>query len=163
MLRNLQLAIIARGKFWVNNRAHILKPKRGNIEYLAGFLETLNYRPWITGAAQPKLTQDRLMRISICVGSPVAQNAVVAHIDEKTTPLRAAIARAEREIGLLREYRTRLTADVVSGKVDVRNLASNAIAGSPEDLQPLDNGEAIDDELQQDEDLDAVEEVADVD
>jgi len=163
VLRNLPLAIIARGKFWVNNHAHILKPKRGNIEYLAGFLETLNYRPWITGAAQPKLTQDRLMSISICVASPEEQGDIVAHIDEATAPLRTAIVRAEREIGLLREHRTRLTADVVTGKVDVRHLALEALTPSPEDLEPLDNGEVLDDELQEDEDLEAVEEVADAD
>jgi type I restriction enzyme R subunit len=50
VLRNLPLAIIACGKFWVNNHAHILKPKRGKIEYVAGYMETLNYQPWISGA-----------------------------------------------------------------------------------------------------------------
>ena len=70
VLRNLPLAIIARGKFWVNNHAHILKPRRGNIEYLAGSMETLNYQPWISGAAQPKLTKDRLMAISVAVAPP---------------------------------------------------------------------------------------------
>ena len=67
VLRNLPLAIIARGKFWVNNHAHILKPRRGNLEYLAAVMESLNYSPWISGAAQPKLTQDRLMSIAIVV------------------------------------------------------------------------------------------------
>ena len=67
VLRNLPLAIIARGKFWVNNHAHILKPKRSNLEFLAAVMEQLNYLPWISGAAQPKLTQDRLMNIAIAV------------------------------------------------------------------------------------------------
>lgn len=74
VLRNLPLAIVARGKFWVNNHAHILKPKRGNLEYLAGFMETLNYQPWISGAAQPKLTKDRLMSIAIAVAPPSEQD-----------------------------------------------------------------------------------------
>ena len=43
VLRNLPLAIIAHGKFWVNNHAHILKPRRGNLEYLAVVMERLNY------------------------------------------------------------------------------------------------------------------------
>ena len=67
VMRNLPLAIIARGRFWVNNHAHILKPRRGNIEFLAWVMEGLNYLPWISGAAQPKLTQDRLMGIAIAV------------------------------------------------------------------------------------------------
>ena len=56
VLRNLPLAIIARGKFWVNNHAHVLKPKKGNLEFLAAVMEGINYLPWISGAAQPKLT-----------------------------------------------------------------------------------------------------------
>ncbi len=124
ILRNLPLAIIARGRFWVNNHAHILKPLRGNIIYLAHVLETLNYKPWISGAAQPKLTQDRLMAISVAIAPPEEQNLIVNHTTEHTRPLNSAISRLEREIELLREYRTRLVADVVSGKLDVREAAS---------------------------------------
>ncbi|MEV0630186.1 restriction endonuclease subunit S [Nonomuraea wenchangensis] len=51
------------------------------------------------------------------------QRAIVAHIDREWKPLNAAIARAEREISLLREYQIRLTADVVTGKLDVRAAA----------------------------------------
>ena len=124
VLRNLPLAIIARGKFWVNNHAHILKPKRGSIVFLAYVLETLNYKPWISGAAQPKLTQDRLMSISISVAPPDEQVAIVDSVYVQTRPLQTAISRLEREIDLLREYRTRLVADVVTGKLDVREAAA---------------------------------------
>jgi type I restriction enzyme S subunit len=124
VLRNLPLAVIARGKFWVNNHAHILKPTRGNIVYLANLLETLDYKPWVSGAAQPKLTQDRLMSISIAVAPPDEQVAIVIQTAEQTLPLTTTISRLEREITLLREYRTRLVADVVTGKLDVRAAAA---------------------------------------
>ena len=124
VLRNLPLAIIARGKFWVNNHAHILKPKRGDLEYLAGYMETLNYQPWISGAAQPKLTKDRIMGIAVAVAPVSEQAALVKYFTEKTAPLRAAIARTERETALMQEYRTRLTADIVTGKLDVREAAA---------------------------------------
>ena len=124
VLRNLPLAIIAKGKFWVNNHAHILKPKRGNLEYLAGFMETLNYQPWISGAAQPKLTKDRIMGIAIAVAPVSEQTAIVEYFTQSTSPLRAAIARTQREIALMQEYRTRLTADIVTGKLDVREAVT---------------------------------------
>lgn len=124
VLRNLPLAIIARGRFWVNNHAHILKPKRGNLVFLAHLLEALNYQPWISGAAQPKLTQDRLMSISVAVPPRAEQDAIVDCVAKETQPLDTAISRLEREIDLLREYRTRLTADVVTGKLDVREAAA---------------------------------------
>lgn len=124
VLRNLPLAIVARGKFWVNNHAHILKPKGCNLEYMAGYMETLNYQPWISGAAQPKLTKDRLMSIAIAVASVTEQSAIIQHYTEQTQPLISTIKTTEREITLLREYRTRLIADVVTGKLDVREAAA---------------------------------------
>ena len=124
VLRNLPLAIVARGKFWVNNHAHILKPRRGNLEYLAAVMERLNYTPWISGAAQPKLTQDRLMSIAIAVPPPSEQEEVIDKVTEETAALRHAIARARRQIELLQEYRTKLIADVVTGKLDVREAAA---------------------------------------
>ena len=42
-----------------------------------------------------------------------------------TAGIDAAITRARRRIELLREYRTRLIADVVTGKLDVRETAAN--------------------------------------
>jgi len=121
-LRNLPLAIIARGKFWVNNHAHILKPKRGNLEYLANLLETIDYKPWISGAAQPKLTKDRLMAILISVPSAEEQNEIILFVNNRTAPLQSELSRTSREIELLREYLTRLVADVVTGKLDVRGV-----------------------------------------
>ena len=60
------------------------------------------------------------------------QKKIVAHITTESVPLCAAIARLEREIELLREYRTRLVADVVTGKLDVREAAARL----PEEVAP---------------------------
>ena len=53
------------------------------------------------------------------------QTAIVEHLDNATANIAAAIDRARRQIDLLREYRTRLIADVVTGKLDVRETAAN--------------------------------------
>lgn len=137
VLRNLPLAIIARGKFWVNNHAHVLKPKYGNLEYLAAVMEWLNYMPWISGAAQPKLTQDRLMNIAIVVPPREEQDRIVAITAKKTSLLSATINHSKREIFLLREYSTRLIADVVTGKLDVRAAAA-CLPDEAEEPEPLD-------------------------
>ena len=123
-LRNSPLAIIARGKFWVNNHAHILKPRRGNLEYLSAVMEGLNYTPWISGAAQPKLTQDRIMGISIAVPPRFEQDEIIARTKAQTSGLTGSIVRARCQIELLQEYRTRLIADMVTGKLDVREAAA---------------------------------------
>jgi len=51
------------------------------------------------------------------------QILIASHLDNATAEADAAIATVEQEISLLREYRTRLIADVVTGKLDVREAA----------------------------------------
>jgi len=52
------------------------------------------------------------------------QEELSAQIAERTAPMLRAVERAAREIVLLQEFRTRLIADVVTGQVDVRGIAS---------------------------------------
>ena len=139
-LRNLPLAIIARGKFWVNNHAHILKPRRGNLEYLSAVMEGLNYTPWISGAAQPKLTQDRIMSISIAVPPRFEQDEIIARTMAQTSGLTGSIVRARRQIELLQEYRARLIADVVTGKLDVREAAAQLVEEDDDEVDAIDEG-----------------------
>ena len=49
---------------------------------------------------------------------------IAAHLERETAGIYTAVSRLEREIELLREYRTRLVADVVTGKLDVREAAA---------------------------------------
>ena len=49
------------------------------------------------------------------------QYAIVARIDQETARIDASIERAQHQIDLTKEYRTRLIADVVTGQIDVRN------------------------------------------
>ena len=74
------------------------------------------------------------------------QQRITRHVESKTGAFDTAIARTEREIALMQEYRTRLTADVVTGKLDVRPAAAHlpalpaasdpAADESPEELEP---------------------------
>lgn len=58
--------------------------------------------------------------------------AIAAHLERETIGIDTAISRLHREIDLLREYRTRLVADVVTGQLDVRAAA----AALPQDDEP---------------------------
>ena len=76
---------------------------------------------------------------------PAEQAAIVSHLDKLTYDIDAAIAHTRREIELLEEYRTRLIADVVTGKLDVREAAADLPDVNLDDLQPLaEDGEADD-------------------
>ncbi len=52
------------------------------------------------------------------------QKEIMSVMTADTVALTTAIARTEREIALMQEYRTRLTADLVTGKLDVREAAA---------------------------------------
>ena len=121
LLRNLPLAFIASGKFWVNNHAHILKPKTGNIEYFVNILESLSYQPYITGAAQPKLSQENLGNILIPIPPLNEQKSIMNHIKRETKQIDKTIIKIDSEIKLLEEFRATLISEVVTGKIDVRN------------------------------------------
>lgn len=67
----------------------------------------------------PLLTATRFLKV---MGS--SPQKLIAKMALECAPMTTAITRYEREIALLREYRTRLTADVVTGKLDVRAAAA---------------------------------------
>jgi len=66
------------------------------------------------------------------------QTAIVEYLDDQTGKIDTAIATARKEIELLREYRERLIADVVTGKVDVREVAELLPEEAEEDI--IDDG-----------------------
>ncbi len=63
------------------------------------------------------------------------QAAIVGYLDHETADLDKDIDRARREIELLGEYRTRLIADVVTGKLDVREAAADLPEADPADRE----------------------------
>jgi type I restriction enzyme S subunit len=67
-----------------------------------------------------RLYTDDFYDIRMPVPPVEEQQRIMAHLDDDLSGVNATISRFEREIGLLREYRTRLVADVVTGKLDVR-------------------------------------------
>ncbi|MBN9710889.1 restriction endonuclease subunit S [Bacteroides cellulosilyticus] len=60
------IAQIAKGKYWVNNHAHIIESNGlCNIQYICYLLNRIDLSGYITGSAQPKLNQDNLRKIEI--------------------------------------------------------------------------------------------------
>ena len=78
---------IVTGKFWVNNHAHIIRAKPPHsTRYLNYLLNLLDLRPYITGSAQPKLTQENLQSIVLSLHAPAEQTriaAVLSSLDAK--------------------------------------------------------------------------------
>jgi type I restriction enzyme S subunit len=91
----------------------------------------------LTGSCQPNFGPSHLNRLVVAFPTDHAeQKEVVEHVSSEIAPLNTAIARTEREISLMQEYRTRLTADVVTGKLDVRAAAAKLPDLSQEESMP---------------------------
>ena len=72
-----------------------------------------------------RLYTDDFYDIRLPVPPVDEQDDIIAAIRTSTAELDAAVRRTEDEIGLMQEYRTRLTADIVTGKLDVRDAANS--------------------------------------
>ena len=85
-----------------------------------------------------RLYNDRLGAIHVALPPRAEQCSILTGLAGELSDIKNAISRFEREIELLREYRTRLIADVVTGKLDVREAAArlstveSALADEPE-------------------------------
>jgi type I restriction enzyme S subunit len=98
-----------------------------------------------------RLYPKEFFRLSIIQPPVEEQQRIVERIHGETVELDFAIGRLEREIELLREYRTRLVSDVVTGKLDVREAATRLPDEAPldivvDDADPTDDTEAADQE-----------------
>ena len=96
------------------------------------------------GAAQPGLNLEHV-RVFLVPVPPIAEQTKIAEtIKGDAACIDAAPDRARREIDLLRELRTRLVADVVTGKLDVREAAAR-LPDETEEPEPLDEIDTEDD------------------
>jgi type I restriction enzyme S subunit len=76
------------------------------------------------GTAYPAITEGQLGRFYVAIPPLAEQAAIVQYLDEQTARLDAVIAAVQRRLALVGEYRARLIADVVTGKLDVRAVAA---------------------------------------
>lgn len=121
--RSTPIAFVARGKYWVNNHAHILKPMDRNMGFWAERIEVVDLLPFITGSAQPKLTVEALANLIISVPPTVEERAQIEHfIVQRAREFDSLVQEADTAIRLLRERRTALISAAVTGQIDVRGL-----------------------------------------
>jgi type I restriction enzyme S subunit len=133
---------VARGRFWASEHA-VVTTLRSNdrLDWFVALLDIMNLNQYSIAAAQPGLAVERVLNLTVPVPPQVEQDAIARHIGEATVDFARAIARARREISLLREYRTRLIADVVTGKLDVREAAAR-LPDEVDEPEPLDEADA---------------------
>ena len=76
ILRSSPIAYLSKGKFWLNNHAHIMRMKTGSNEFLIQLLEKQNYEKYNTGTAQPKLNCEVVKNITLHFPSDDEQSEI---------------------------------------------------------------------------------------
>lgn len=112
--RKLPLAFKVSGKCWVNNHAHVFKPKEStNIDFLTQYLDSISYLEYNSGTAQPKLNQE------VCKKIPVP----TPHIKEQTkianflTAVDEKIQQLNQKHDLLTQYKKGVMQQIFSQKL----------------------------------------------
>jgi type I restriction enzyme S subunit len=121
-------------------------------EYLIGALQVEWVGEYLSlfsvGATMDSLNTGILKGVPILLPPVNEQRQLVQTTASLTQAILHAIGNAKGEIYLLREYRTRLIADVVTGKLDVREAALR-LPDEADEPEPLDDDAAVDDALLQ--------------
>ena len=102
-------AFFAEGKYWVNNHAHVLDATDKNLlEYVAIVINAIKLDDYITGSAQPKLSQDNLNKIPIAlpplseqkriIGAIIHWSLLIEQIEQNKIDLQASIKQAKSKV-----------------------------------------------------------------
>ena len=104
--RKLPVAFFATGRFWVNNHAHIIRGLNGvaDDEFLKHWFAGNNISGYITGAAQPKLSQASMKRIRLLLPNYAAQRRIASILSAYDD----LIENNTRRIAILEEMARRL-------------------------------------------------------
>ena len=111
----------------IQNALHRVRPKRNSSnKYLQYVLSSVSTSGWFDAlndkATIAHFTSDKFGSLRIPKPPLLEQTAIARFLDQAAARINAATTRAHHQIEFLREYRTRLIADIVNGKLDVREV-----------------------------------------
>lgn len=119
LARSTPIAFSVSGKIWVNNHAHILKFKdmatQKIVEY---YFASILIDEYITGAAQPKLTQANLNKIGIPIPPTINdQQTIVARLDVLNEKCKTLQANYEKTLSLCDDLKQALLRKAFNGEI----------------------------------------------
>lgn len=135
-----------------------LKEKSPQSEYLVMLLRSKGIAQWLSaqsvGATMENLSTAILSKLPLPLPPTTEQKAIQDFVNKHEKTIDRAIESVCRQIELLREYRTRLIADVVTGKLDVRGVRLDEAVIEKDLLEDCEENEA---EMDSDKEIDAIE------
>lgn len=91
--RSTPIAFIARGKYWVNNHAHVLDGiSEDFLRFIELHINAISLEKYVTGSAQPKMNQAKMNSIPIALPPLAEQRRIVAKVEQLTILLDDLVA-----------------------------------------------------------------------
>lgn len=109
-------AYIISGKAWVNNHAHVLRSKTNN-KFLCYYLNSFNYKGYVSGTTRLKLTQAEMKRIPVPVPPLSEQERIVSCIEELFSQLDAGVETLKKTKAQLAVYRQAVLKEAFEGRL----------------------------------------------
>jgi type I restriction enzyme S subunit len=133
--------------FIIQNALHRVRPlgycRNDYLQYVMSVIAATGWFAAINNKATiAHFTREKFGALYIPIPSVNEQLTIAKYLDAQRAKIDAAIAASRKEIELLREYRMRLISDVVTGKVDVREVAAQ-LPEEPAEEDEM-NGDEID-------------------
>lgn len=111
----------ATGRFWASEHAVVVSPiKEMPVKWLGELLRTMNLNQYSQSAAQPGLAVDRIAMLPVPIPPLSEQLDIATLVSHGAATEIEGLAKVQRSIDLLREYRTVLISAAVTGRIDVR-------------------------------------------
>ncbi len=132
---------------YIQNAVHRVKEKGyGKNEFLYYWLKSLKDLGYIdlicNKATFAHFTKEKFSSLFIFIPSITEQQKIITYIKTKSQSIDKAIEKIKKEIDLITEYRTSLISNVVTGKVDVRNIKVDDVTDELENhIEDLDDEE----------------------
>jgi len=95
---------------------------------------------YVVGSTAPHVNVDQIKNFQLALPPVQEQAAIVDHIRKACSSINNTVAKSEREIEFVREFRGRLVADIVTGQLDVRHLELTEVEESL--IESIDSGES---------------------
>lgn len=125
----------------VDNNIMACIPNNSNRDFLFLIMNWFDLGQIAKPGPVPAISEGEVRELHVALPLPEEQTAIIDYIDAQMAGIEAVVASSQREIELLREYRERLIADVVTGKVDVREVAAQLPEEPPEEIELMEEDE----------------------
>lgn len=113
LTRSKPIAFLADGLYWVNNHAHVIDvTDKRLLEFLCFYINSINLEQYVTGSAQPKMTQANMNLILVPI-PPI----------EEQVRINAAIHRAFKQISTIESDKSDLQSIITQAKSKILDLA----------------------------------------